>query len=257
MRRPQIWQLDEQPLLHVVAPDVIGVSRDMPPAALVDLVVDRKLRFCLNSSSRLFENQMQTARIMIMQPDTYLTHPVSSVLGQNGNALKLRVQCDARDKKDATLAEVDEVVRGIPGARSVREAVVMAADEMYTNASKNSGPLTEERRSKKPGQIQFFVGSDQGRVVLACSDTYGELQLERMMGKVQNCYRQGVTQSINQGPGGAGIGTYLIFENACALYIGVEKSRRTVVACAFAFGVDSEETNKKSIHIFLDHERGK
>jgi len=255
--------------------DAILATTAMPPDEVIRLVHEGGVQHIVQNDSLSFDTEMAVARLMLEKPHAFLDDPTAAILGLlpdtdptpsasslsspslsptlSSSSSFLKIESAASEKKTAVLERFENFLAELPGARTIRESSILVADELYTNGSKNcwpprggpgEGPVRE-------GRIEFFARSDGRRLVIGCLDTYGELVLPEVLARIRSCYERGVAESINQGGGGAGIGSFMVFDHCISYYAGVEPGERTVVCAALPLGLSRRELEKltKNIHL--------
>ena len=238
------------------AAGTIGIGVSIAPNEVIDLKVDGGLDHIVQKDSLAFDQEMVCAREIVSSPCSFLDRPLEVIFGREQPEsifTDFRETVVAGEKKKAVLARLDEFLHGLTGARAIRDDAMMVADELFTNGAKNGAPLVGEvdAASVNAGEIHFVARGDGRRLVLGCIDSYGTLEVGALTRKIQGIYRKGVASSINHGPGGAGIGSYMVFNSSISLYLGVEKGRRTVVLCSLPLSMRVKETItlSKNLHV--------
>ena len=163
------------------------------------------------------------------------------------------------DQKSELLEHMAETVKTVSHRRSLLEDARLVSDELISNAIYNAPFVTEnlimDRRKKIEldplRSAQFLIGADSERLVIVCEDQFGSLDIKAFLTRIKSCYESGVAKMINQGEGGAGIGSHMIFDTCVSLYCGVEKDRRTTFACVFPLNSNyrKREEGSKNIHV--------
>lgn len=238
--------------------DAILATAAIPPAEVIRLVHESGVRHVVQKDSPSFDAEIAVARLMFERPHEFFDDPATAVLGlppddDAAPSSFLKIESSASEKKTAMLERFENFLAEVPGTRTIRESAVLIADELYTNGSKNCwspfGGLGEG--PAREGRITFFARSDGRRLVIGCLDTYGELVLPEVLARIRSCYERGVAESINQGGGGAGIGSFMVFDHCISYYAGVEPGERTVVCAALPLGLSRRELEKltKNIHL--------
>ena len=133
----------------------------------------------------------------------------------------------------------------------------MIADELYTNGAKlgfDPARLSKGAKLVRPGLVEFFARTDGLRLVLGVRDSYGTLRFEQVLSRISRCFEDGMAGSIKQGEGGAGIGSFMVFNACISYYAGVERGKRTVVCVSLPVGISRREGNAlpKNIHLASD-----
>ena len=236
----------------------IGVGKSLLPEEVVKLAAHNDMLHIVQKDSLAFEKELVAAKTMIVEPAKFFNDPIDVIFG-NGQYAEggLDVVSSATDSKKNVLAQLESFLMALNGTRAIRDDAIMVADELFTNGEKNAfhGKLrAEEGVEVQAGIVHFTAKSDGQRLVLCCSDSYGKLDPMKMVHKISDCYKNGVARSINMAEsGGAGIGSYMVFNTCMSLYIAVEKGKRTVVCGVLPLSLRLKETVHlpKSLHILV------
>jgi hypothetical protein len=75
--------------------------------------------------------------------------------------------------------------------------------------------------------------------------------MRRLIKRIHDCYVNGVEKMMNLGPGGAGIGSYMVYSAAASLYVAVHRNTTTIVACCVPIKMSSRKRQElpKNIHL--------
>jgi hypothetical protein len=196
------------------------------------------------------ELELNLANIMSESPGVYLADPVGSIVGRpfgSEDMLCLKVECLIDEKKVRMLYQFESFLKAVPGTKTIRETALLIADELYTNASRNG----TRGGTHRDGTITFYACVENKRLVFGCVDSFGELSVSRLLGRIATCFDQGVAESIQKGSGGAGIGSYMVFSRAMSYYIGVEMGHKTTLMVSLPLGIrtDSALELPKNLHV--------
>lgn len=237
--------------------DTIGLTSSLPPKDVINLHVNCGLSHIVQRDGLAFETEIQLAQDMIAKPKAFIERPLDMIFGleTHGNFTDFSVLGSADENKKHTLHQLQAYIHGLTGARSIRDEAMLVADELYTNGAKNAAPLVGpvDPEEIRPGWVRFVARSDGRRLVLGCIDSYGLLEITMITKRIQKCFENGVAGSIKYGAGGAGIGSFMVFNACTSLYIAVEKGQRTIVLCALPLNKRLKETINlpKNLHTLV------
>lgn len=216
-------------------------------------------------------SEVRTSELMINRPQEFLDQPVSAILGTRpghtgGGLDDWSRSFSAIREKDPLLNDLQSWLASWLKSSSAQSDILLMADELITNALFNApfvnkttfdnpGIDRTDREVKMPGgfQGQIMVGRDDDRVVVACRDPFGSLNVEKYLNRLLKCESSGFASSINTtGKGGAGVGNCLVFNVCSSLYIGVRDSATTVVAASFFWKWSGKKRAQsfKGLHFF-------
>lgn len=253
----------EETLIDFDVTHGIGVTANLGARDVISIVKKYGLLHIVQTKSPHFDQEMKAARTMIDKPQKFFKDPLRVICGSASllEGKSFSFPFDVGVPKETMLEDVAAFLDESSATRRISERVLLAADEFYTNASRNgwakqaysSDRGLEESRGQveRPGRIEIFGHVESDRLILGCRDTYGLLEPAQIINRLDACFTKGVTASIRRGPGGAGIGSYLVFETGLSYYAGVHRNQTTVVCVAFAIGSSARAENEpaKSLHL--------
>lgn len=249
-------KIDDSILTADEAHQVIGVGKGLTSQQVIESIYDKPFQHIVQQDGIAFEAEIEASRRMIEHPTSFFDHPLQTILGQDSadESLKFLFSCEASEKKQQLLVKFTEFLNGLKGARAIWEQALMIADEIYTNGSKNAWPKDKglfEGPATRTGTLDFFAQADSERLVFGCRDSFGEMDTRAVIERIRKCMILGVADAIRQGAGGAGIGSYMVFDACLSYYVGVEKGKRSVVCVAMALGLSRRNMAglSKNIHL--------
>ena len=248
----------------------IGVGNQIKPNEIVEFSHDFDLRQIVQGSSQNYEALLKTSAIMLGQPELFLQNPLSSILDPENAGTEreqtLRVfnrRFRFGSEKSDILNEVRDVVLGICTSDAITSDVCLAADELFTNGVYNAPHVKFE--SNGPGSPrtlglgnnpglrygELFVGFDKHQLIIGCIDEYGTLNPRHLIKRLQECFIKGPEKAMNLGSGGAGLGTFLMFQAALSLFVGVDAHQKSVVCFAYSLERSARIRSNlpKSLHL--------
>ena len=255
--KPWTLELDVPPTRAIDA-QCIGLTDQMAPAKLLHLVTTQSLFHAVQRQGFAFDQELLAAQRMVAAPDTFLTSPVSSILSpgqhdetaERGPRLADIAFFSSNAKKDV-MAQVQAAVLTRSSSATMLEDVLAMTDELYTNAIYNA-PYVDFASGRNPGvsrldaaeirykaglESRLIVAADERRLLIGCVDPFGSLNLLRYLHRIKETYVRGPAATMNFGPGGAGLGSYIIFNSASSLYFGVWPGVATVLFCVLPLGI--------------------
>lgn len=236
--------------------DAIGIATSLAPNDVVKIIHDTKLCHLVQADGLRFAAECAAAERMLRDPAGFLRHPVETIFGPQAFDQRKRfgLVFDASEKKGRLLAPFSDFVAGLEGGRTIWDSSLMIADELYTNASKNAwrkdaglfqGPASFD------GSIEFFAAADKEMLLIGCRDTFGRLVPRDVVARIKSCFDQGVAESIRFGTGGAGIGSYMVFDACISYYAGSQEGLTSVVCVALPLGMSRRAmaSQPKNLHL--------
>jgi hypothetical protein len=222
----------------------------LEPAQVLSLVIDKGVEHVVQSGHPFNAKEIFTTQVLENGGEVFFNNPLASIFSPRNLVADLtefilyHKQFSQAIHKKEIIAKIEEILAtGIKSA-SLRADIITIADEMVTNAVFNapfvdlensaSGASREDQSvqmtDNKNGQM--WIAQDDERVLVLCQDEYGTLNPDKMLKKIRHIYETNVADNINMtGQGGAGIGTYMMFNTCISFFVGVQKGKRTIVGC--------------------------
>lgn len=166
-------------------------------------------------------------------------------------------------EKEPILSEIADVLDTARLNRSLRDDVIMTANEFACNALFNAPcdlginnrnlrtTLQSAQTQLKPAVIK--VGAYQGYLAVTCLDHYGSLQPDRILGRLEKCAVLGAGESINLDDSGtAGIGCYMVLRACTSFFMGVKNGQMTQFCALFPqiSRTKDRDSKSKNLHWF-------
>lgn len=239
----------------------IGIGASLEPADVIRLTTEKNFHHVVQKDGLSFDTEMAVARTMSTNLQAFMDHPVQTILGLSevdaGHLPSMHIKASVDERKSNTIEQFEAYLQALSGVRPIREEAIMIADELYTNGAKlgfDPARLSKGAKLVRPGIVEFFARTDGLRLVLGVRDSYGTLKFEQVLSRIAACFQHGMAGSIKQGEGGAGIGSFMVFNACVSYYAGVERGKRTVVCVSLPVGISRREGNAlpKNIHLACD-----
>ena len=270
MKLLEIPDIDSAENLHSSA-DIV-IADQFPAATVLSLYTRRNVRHIVQKSNLGSELEIKLASTMVLAPQQFIDFPLATIFGHENpdqkteNALaEYSFHISDVDQKAEYLDMLEEYVQRFSNPKSLSLDVRAVADEIVTNSvfnapfvdmeNSHSGPTRDKGKvmidpAKKP---YGFAGHDKERLIFGCKDFYGRLNVRKIIARIQLCYQSNPGQIINYGPGGAGIGSFIIFDSCISLYIAVEPNQSTTICCAFPISMAARQRNlvPKNLHVYF------
>lgn len=247
----------------------ILITDKKSPVGLLDLVLKTGITQIIQTSSPFFAEEFYFSAGMLCAPENFVKNPVSSILNplkasdtMERKMTKMSLTFSAAQEKAHILPLIRERLSYYTQSQLLIADIASVADELITNAIYNA-PFVDFENSKsgtcrrdrnvsmgegKSGR--FFVGLDSYRVVVGCYDPYGRLNLDSLFARVRNCYVNGVADSMVMGSGGAGIGSYMVYDTSASYYALVDKNKTTQISCSIPLRFSNKQRGGmfKNVH---------
>jgi hypothetical protein len=250
------WHCDTLGKPSTASSIAVASKEQIDPRDVIRLTHSMGFNHLVQKNGPEYDRELAVAEAMLNQRSSFFENPLQLILGAEIKDMSRSFYAKAlmSDKKANVLSPFEEFILNLKGTKSIRDEVRTVADELFTNGSKNAWIESGKRtvvEEMKPGTIEFFAAADESRLVFGCRDSYGKLDVSRVLSRIWSCFENGVAQSINNGTGGAGIGSYMVFTTCIGYYAGVDPGIRTVVCVSFPLGLSARELSNlpKNIHL--------
>lgn len=233
----------------------IGIGRGLTAQQVIESICGLSYKHIVQEDGLEFDDELRTACEMISDPSIFISNPLGVILGESAiPETNLTILNSAKDKKQKVLAQFSDYLQNLKGTRAIVEQALMIADELYTNGAKNAWPKDRSLFEGEPvreGNIEFFAQASGNRLIFGCRDSFGELNTAAVVDRIHKCMILGVAGAIRQGPGGAGIGSYMVFNACISYYAGVAPGKNSVVCVAMPLGMNRRAVAglPKNIHL--------
>jgi hypothetical protein len=214
--------------------------------------------------------ELNTSAVMLKSPEAFLDMPMACILSpqrvtadKNNEVTKLNLQFRRAGEKNGAIDLLRALMIRHSKPQSLISDACLIADEMFTNAVYNA-PFVDVASGSNPGidrndwfvemkkghAGELMIGYDDERLVIVCRDPFGSLNIGKFLNGIRECCRNGVSSHMKMGPGGAGIGSYLVFNSSSSFYVAVSKGKCTVVAATLQWGWGSRKRSQtpKNLH---------
>lgn len=216
----------------------------------------------------LYNEELQSSELLQKNRDVYFTHPATAVLWPNEidtrseqKSLVVNQQFCSSDQKNGLLEEMQKAVSAISRSTTFVEEIVAVTDEFVTNALYNApyvdpvtfvnqkiNRLTTKVKLDHGKQARLFAAHDEKRFLIGVEDPFGSLDVKSYLHRIYKCYSS-VKDSINFGEGGAGIGSYIIFNTGSSLYYGVQPGQKTLLVCVVPMKISRRQREDLPKHL--------
>lgn len=252
--------------------NAIAVTSSIESVDLLNLAINNRVGHVCNLQNFLFEKDVQSAAQMILSPQQFVAQPLATVFNpnaqQNGKApshAEYIWEFSQARQKSRVLGDIDKLMSQIQLSNSVATEVRGVADELFTNAVYNA-PFVDRVTQFNPGinradqtvnmgtgkTGRIVIGVDAERIVVGCQDPFGALNVFTLLQKIRNCYNTGLGGAMNFGSGGAGIGSFMVFNSSASYYVGIISGVSTVILSAIPLKLSGRKraTLPRNINFF-------
>lgn len=230
----------------------IGVGNNLSPQDLLRFATDHGFHHLCQRDGFKFDNEIRVSQNLIANPESFFLHPIANILSPDlvdpnseASLIKINSTFDSSSQKRTLLESIQTYMANHKLSQTLTDDVSAVADEFITNAVFNA-PFVDMRTNANPGLSRLsgdvtltagkagrlLVAHDDTSIVIGCEDPFGSLNLNHYLNKIRTTYLRGPAATMNFGSGGAGLGSYIIFNAGSSLYFGVKKSRVTLLCCA-------------------------
>lgn len=243
------------------SPGCIGVAEGLAPDQTLRLATELGYRHICQKSGLEYDVELKSSEVLVREPEAFFQNPICSVFSPtdvsraNERALILSESLfNSSNEKRQVLEQANNAMESKGLSRTLIEDITSVADEMFTNAIFNA-PFIDHKTHKNPGVsrqdlevrleqgkfARLFLACDDKRLMVACEDPYGSLNLLSYFNKIKATYDRGAAATMNFGPGGAGLGSYIIFNTGASLFAGVHPAQATIIGCVLPLGMSNRK----------------
>lgn len=267
---PQVVDIESN-FSGIIGRRFVAAVQQLPPEKVLQFAVDGDCNHICQKDGLNYDSEVQSSQELLCAPEKFFSHPAASILSpdqieQSSEAklLKVNLPFNSSKQKNEILTEVNKyLVKQVP-SQILHDDIRAVADELFTNALFNA-PFANSESSEGPAlsrkdneinlargvNARIFLAHDQSRIVVGCHDPFGSLNVNKYLNKIRATYAKGPAAAINFGAGGAGIGSYIIFEAGASLYFGVWPGRSTLLCCVIPLGLNQRKRGQLSKHLHL------
>lgn len=252
--------------------DRLVVLSEEDPSSILGMALSGNIRHICQSSHPFFTENLNTAALLMKNESAFKNYPVSSILKPSvvgevaeRSLLFYEVEFQESNQKHDILADIESLISARGVIKSVAADALNIADELFTNAiynapfvDKDNNPSDVSRGEanvKLSGgkKARLFMGADERRLVMGCSDQYGSLNLLKLFERIKNCYDHGVAENMNMHGGGAGIGSFLVYNSAMSYFALTETGSFTQICCTLPIKISGRARSEmqKNLHFII------
>lgn len=239
------------------------------------------LTLCLNGNTEhivqksnvLIDAELKLSSYSLKSPEVFINYPLSVIIGIENPSAETEKEAAGLSKflsvpsdKEDVLDDLEAYMNEHCKRSSVIADIRVAADELISNSLYNA-PYVNQANSnsnvsrdysnisidpqKKP---HLFAGHDETRAIIGCKDLYGRLNVSKLIERIKLCYINNPGEMINYKAGGAGIGSFMIFDSCMSFYVAVDPEKSTTLCCTFPLKMSAKERDEvpKNVHIILN-----
>ncbi len=230
----------------------IVVEDSLEPKDIVSQVFSKDINHFVQKNGEAFVGDLKRASILVENPKVYFEDNFLMIDEQD--VVSVAIPFATPDDKPALMDKAFEFLAQLKSSPA-QEGALAAIEELYMNALMDA-PAESQRLGieiNSSSGCELFLAFNKDVLQISCTDPYGSLDLKKLFSRLNEVYQKGAGDAINlQGPGGAGIGSYLVFEHCQALIFGVRRGVQTKVTCLIPRTPSRRERAKikKSLHGF-------
>jgi hypothetical protein len=245
----------------------------MDSPSLLQLCKERSVLHVVDSESEYFEKEKLASAIMMFDAKAFREYPLSSILTPNRSSAEseknlclVKTSFNAALDKPRLLSELAHAIEPVVKSSSLRSDAATIADELIANAIYNAPYVSKDNLRSGISRIQshitmgigmfgeFFVGTDGDRLVIGVSDPFGSLNVNALLDRIRNCYVNSVAATMNMDAnGGAGIGSYMVFNSSSSLFVLVDEDKLTLVCSVIRLKGSSRSRSEAQKNLHCRH----
>lgn len=265
--------------LEIGSPTELDGARPLPPViigdqistlVMLDLCVNDGVKHIVQRSNPGLLEERKLSAAMQQRPRDFIKFPLSMIFGEpsvseatEAKYKGLDILITFAEMKGAILDQLKKYVEEHAKQKSLLYDLTLAADELITNAIYNAPYVDADNLKSGPArnasaisidsqkQPRFFAGCDDKRIIIGAQDLFGSLNIDSMMKRIRRCYQNNPRNELSFGVGGAGIGSFMMFDSCSSMYVAVEKGISTTICCTFPIAMSAKKRSAipKNIHI--------
>lgn len=271
--RTQYENLIVEGLRQGVNWEQIMICDNVTPGNVIKMALDSGCTHICQSSHPYFIQDLNTSAVMLGDDKKFTSYPLSAILLPEAAGLmaesKFKVfeySFDQAGQKSSILSGVSEALTRKKVSPSIQADIVVIADELSTNAVFNAPFVDMQNKGAGASRVaknikmhagkhaSVFLGADDTRVVIGCRDPYGTLNLMKLFVRIKKCYDTSVAETMNMtGRGGAGIGSFMVFNSSASYFAIVEEGQCTMILCALPIRMSNKVRLElpKNLHFII------
>jgi len=233
----------------------IGICSGAAPWAALKQLVTHRIKHVIQFPSADFEHELQLTVQLIEDQDSFFKSPSELLLSKDDDPPVKNAEYTFNNisEKQQILAKAGKFITELPAGKRVVDSALQILDELFTNAALH-GPGKVDGLANRPSAAQstpneIFISATQQWLILGCRDHYGSLDVDKLLARIDTCYKEGVDKSVQMDKKGAGIGFWLIFEQSPRFYIGLKQGRCTQICVRMPMNNLLKSELLKNIHI--------
>lgn len=246
-------------------------------SAILSHILDSQLTHVCHEQNVNFEEELLTSALMLTNPNVFFEKPLTSIFSPD----KVEQLDDSHfeiwstsfhkiSEKVDVISEIRRLIEERLGFQAIASDIGLIADELFTNAIFNA-PYVDQKTYLNPGisrtdsslampepnRGRVFIGLEGKRLVVGVKDPFGTLNIEKLFKRIKNCHDNGVAENINTGPGGAGIGSYLVYRASTSYYAAVSEGEATILCCSIPLEMSGRKRQQLPKNIHCIHGTGR
>jgi hypothetical protein len=240
----------------------------LDPIELIHAVIEDGQAQVCQDEGFMAQEEMQSAAVIKKDPEVYFQNPATAILRpselgtkKDSDSLIFHKEFNSSKQKPALIEDMKNTLSNLTKSSSLIIEILALSDELITNAIYNApyvDPISHHHTKvdratsvelAKDKFARVFMAEDGQRLVVGVEDPFGSLNVKTYLQRTQQCYLKGLKDSINFGPGGAGIGSFIIFNTGSSLYLGVKPGSSTIIACVIPYKMSGRRREQMPKHL--------
>ena len=255
------------------SPGDIGLASGLSPEDVLRFATDHGFKHLCQKDGFNYDRELKAAQNLVEQPESFFENPMATILSphQVTGAQEQSLICldhffDSSSQKQGMLEAINKYMESKGLSQTLIEDVSAVADEFITNAIYNA-PFIDPSTNVNPGLSRMdteiklkggkagrlLMAHDDTQLVIGCEDPYGSLNLDQYLNKIRTTYLRGPAATMNFGSGGAGLGSYIIFNAGSSLYFGVKAAHVTLLCCSIPLRMSYKKRVQLPKHLHIIH----
>lgn len=232
----------------------IDFREGLEPQMVVQNFIASEVSHLIQDNLELTELKLRVLRPHFENPNLFLSEQTI----KSDPYLKWIYTFETKNSKEQLLQSFHGYLEAQSFSQSFVEATLVCLEEFFMNSTIDAPAEAKKRGySMENSRVHFSLSIKESLCWLSCWDSYGALDVSKFLQRLNFVYQQGAGPAMNRGPGGAGLGCMILFENCMSLALASSPHLGTRFVCFLPVRSNGRKraSLKKSLHHFKINER--
>lgn len=222
------------------------MAKGLQGDALAKIVTSGEALHICQEDGYLYAEEIQIADRLSNPSTVNWKEPINNIFIGPQN-VSLIIDIDKDLSKQVTLETVEKFLLDNKVKQTLLQDICLAIEETISNVLMHAAPHIEGSRI---GKLHVAIDVVNSKLGFVCQDFAGKMPIDKMLGKINKCYIDGVGGSISMTTKGAGIGTFLVFYGAGSYFLFNKSGISSFVGASYPLMSDKKRLAfSKHVHI--------